>query len=705
VGSTVSIGRPALVRHPSVRARRRAVHEALLAAGTAEPEVVSNYELTQGSLAERRFLSLAIAANHNEIVSDRWPCESAGLGDIPGTLFRDGESAVVCSPDGVLSLVSLSWGWLRVQVASDDRAAASAMCGAFRAQFPASYLNSTEGKVPITFWTLGKFGPESRLRKIESAQWDGIEHNYTAAVRTELADLMSWDEPKRDGQLILWQGEPGTGKSWALRALASEWSKWAEFHYITDPDAFFVKDPSYMIGVLLSDSYDVIDEPTGDVYSEGDPQGKWRVLILEDTGELLAANAKESYGQGLSRLLNVVDGMIGQGLRVLALVTTNDELGTLHPAVSRPGRCASQLEFGPLSADEASAFLGETVETGGTLAELYARKAEGEAALPEQVVSMSAAAAQDVGVQIAKVAAKHQDEASGYGETAWNPDTKTVLYVCGDWTDPDPIKDDMLAIDGVDNFEHEAEALPDGWWDAQVVYPENPAKWVTERAGNAGVTDELFAEVLALAAEPIVLEDLTPPEPVQETVPSAESLIASLGDLPGVGAGTMDTDALRAALATLEAAHLSTTQGVMALVASAVQERGSAQGDILASAAIEALRQFALRPETAAAPITVNVPEQNVRVEPAQITVHVPEQTAPQVDVHVAAAEAPVVNFTVPEQAAPSVVVNVPETVVNVPPAQVEVHTHTAEVKPRQVRIQFDPVTGEKVYVQEDIDD
>lgn len=648
MGSTVSIGRKAPVRHPSVRARRRAAHEALIASGTAAPEIVSNYELTQGTLAERKFLSLAIAANHDEIVSDRWPCESAGLGDITGTLFRDGESAVVCSPDGVLSLVSLSWGWLRIQVASDDRAAASAMCGAFRMQYPASYLNSSEGQVPITFWTLGKHGPESRLRKIESAQWDGIEHNYTAAVRTELADLMSWNEPKRDGQLILWQGEPGTGKSWALRALASAWSNWAEFHYITDPDAFFVKDPSYMIGVLLSDSYDVIDEPTGDVYSEGDPQGKWRVLILEDTGELLAANAKESYGQGLSRLLNVVDGMIGQGLRVLALVTTNDELGTLHPAVSRPGRCASQLEFGPLSADEASVFLGETVETGGTLAELYARKAEGQEALVEMTASG----------EIITIPG-----APGWGVR----------------------KEDLdRVIKMVDDAKAEDEAI---------------------EAGNAGVTDELFAEVLALASEPIVLEDLTPPEPVQDVVPSAESLIASLGELPTMRAGTMDTDALRAALETLQAAHASTTQGVMALVASAVQERGSAQGDILASAAIEALRQFALRPETAAAPITVNVPEQNVRVEPAQVTVHMPEQAAPQVDVHVAAAEAPVVNFTAPEQAAPSIVVNVPETVVNVPPAQVEVHTHTAEQKARQVRIQFDPVTGEKVYVQEDIDD
>jgi hypothetical protein len=651
VGSTVSIGRKALVRHPSVRARRRAVHESLLAAGTVTPEVVSNYELTNGTLAERKFLSLAIAANHNEIVADRWPCESAGLGTIPGTLFRDGESAVVCSPDGVLSLVSLNYGWLRVQVASDDRAAASAMCGAFRLQYPASYLHADEGNVPITFWTNGKHGPESRLRKIESAHWADIEGNYTSAVRTELGDLMSWNEPKRDGQLILWQGEPGTGKSWALRALASEWSSFAEFHYITDPDAFFVKDPSYMINVLLSDSYDAIDEKA-DVYSETDPMGKWRVLILEDTGELLAANAKESYGQGLSRLLNVVDGMIGQGLRVLALVTTNDELGTLHPAVSRPGRCASQLEFGPLSAEEASTFLGETVETGGTLAELYARKHEGQEALVEM-------------------------SASG----------------------------EVVPIPGAPGWGVRKEDLD------RVLKMVDDAKAEDEETSNAGVTDELFAEVLALASEPIFVDDPPEPEAVQEPLPTVETLLASIDDLAVDPRFVDELKALTASspLSMLLQAHRDTLVTAAELLAAQRGSEREERGDRIADKAVAALSGLvasgAVQDRTPT--VHVHVPEHNVTVEPAQVTVNVPEQAAvpaPQIDVHVAAPQAPVVNFNVPEQAPPQVVVNVPETVVNVPPANVQVHTH-AEQKPRAVRITFDPVTGEKIYVSEDLDD
>ena len=103
----------------------------------------------------------------------------------------------------------------------------------------------------------------------------------------------------------------------------------------------------------------------------------WRLLVLEDTGELLRPDAKSIIGQGLSRFLNVVDGLIGQGLRVLVLVTTNERIETLHPAVARPGRCAANIEFDPLGEDEAAAWLGRRGVSGKTgvprtLAELYA---------------------------------------------------------------------------------------------------------------------------------------------------------------------------------------------------------------------------------------------------------------------------------------------------------------------------------------------
>jgi hypothetical protein len=107
--------------------------------------------------------------------------------------------------------------------------------------------------------------------------------------------------------------------------------------------------------VLFGERADYLLEVVLD-YGE-DEERRWRLLVLEDTGELLAADAKEQTGQGLSRLLNLVDGIVGQGLPVLVLVTTNEPLRRLHPAVARPGRCAAKIEFLPFPPQEAAAWL------------------------------------------------------------------------------------------------------------------------------------------------------------------------------------------------------------------------------------------------------------------------------------------------------------------------------------------------------------
>ena len=58
-------------------------------------------------------------------------------------------------------------------------------------------------------------------------------------------------EPARGGQLILWHGDAGTGKTFALRALAWDWREWCQIHYIVDPDSFFGEHADYLMSVLL----------------------------------------------------------------------------------------------------------------------------------------------------------------------------------------------------------------------------------------------------------------------------------------------------------------------------------------------------------------------------------------------------------------------------------------------------------------------
>ena len=101
------------------------------------------------------------------------------------------------------------------------------------------------------------------------------------------------------------------------------------------------------------------------------------LVILEDSGELLSADARERTGQALSRMLNLTDGLLGQSTNTLVLVTTNEPLRRLHPAVARAGRCLAEVEFEPLSVGEANEWLEKagssvSVTSPKPIADLYA---------------------------------------------------------------------------------------------------------------------------------------------------------------------------------------------------------------------------------------------------------------------------------------------------------------------------------------------
>lgn len=274
---------------------------------------------------------------------------------------RHGNSVVLRPQPGMLTFLSVGRGQSEIVVAGRDLEAVHAVADATMAALRDPGPDDDE--VSVTFWAYSPGPAMNPRRRITAPAWRDIRENYPAASRAGLDELMRATEPGPGG-LLLWHGQPGTGKSYALRALAREWRDWCETHFVTDADAFLGGQTNYLLNALLRSARDEEDD-------------RWRLVVLEDAGELLAADARAVAGQALSRLLNLTDGLLGAGLRALVLVTTNEPLRRLHPAVARPGRAWAEVEFSALDAKAASAWLarreiGTPVDRAVSVAELYA---------------------------------------------------------------------------------------------------------------------------------------------------------------------------------------------------------------------------------------------------------------------------------------------------------------------------------------------
>ena len=207
-----------------------------------------------------------------------------------------------------------------------------------------------EEKVSVGFWYAApQRGPYRTVRTITAEPWEAVRKNYSASAAAALDKLMAVRRTEATGRMILLHGAPGTGKTTALRTLAREWRDWCQVDYVLDPDALF-SSPGYLMEVAMGVEY----HGHGD---EDENKRRWRLLLLEDCDELIRGEAKATSGQALSRLLNLTDGLLGQGRDVLVAITTNENLASLHPAVIRPGRCLAQIEVGPLPRPEALAWM------------------------------------------------------------------------------------------------------------------------------------------------------------------------------------------------------------------------------------------------------------------------------------------------------------------------------------------------------------
>lgn len=167
--------------------------------------------------------------------------------------------------------------------------------------------------------------------------------------------------------LILFHGEPGTGKTQYIRYLLKVLRDNQKSILYVPPSFSTQLTEPHMIEFISS----WVKEEDRDC-----------ILLIEDAEPLLEVRVGgDGRTTGISNLLNMTDGLLNDMLGLMVIATFNTEISKIDSALLRPGRLIARKEFGKVSKERAQE-LAKTIgfefpadlEYPATLAEIYSYK-------------------------------------------------------------------------------------------------------------------------------------------------------------------------------------------------------------------------------------------------------------------------------------------------------------------------------------------
>jgi len=157
-----------------------------------------------------------------------------------------------------------------------------------------------------------------------------------------------------DKGIILLHGDPGTGKTTYLKYLTK---------LIVDKDILFI--PPSMAEML--------SEPSIIPFLM---DNKNSILLIEDAERVISDRGGNGSPAGVSNILNLTDGILGDCLNIQVIATFNMEREKIDSALLRKGRLIAEHKFEKLKVDESNKLLkhlgkSTTTTVPLTLADIY----------------------------------------------------------------------------------------------------------------------------------------------------------------------------------------------------------------------------------------------------------------------------------------------------------------------------------------------
>lgn len=181
-----------------------------------------------------------------------------------------------------------------------------------------------------------------------------IELNYGSEFVNLHNTIIKRLNTKNDKGIILFHGDPGTGKTSYIKYLT---------RLITEKEILFIP-PS------MAES---LSEPSIIPFLM---EHKNSILIIEDAEKVISDRALNGSSVGVSNILNITDGILGDCVNIQIIATFNMKREKIDNALLRKGRLICEHKFEPLSVEDSNKLLKhlgkeKTVDKPTTLADIY----------------------------------------------------------------------------------------------------------------------------------------------------------------------------------------------------------------------------------------------------------------------------------------------------------------------------------------------